>query len=113
MKPRRLITLTMSSAGMLAGLAGTIDILGVTHQMPATYSTNVGFDAITVALLGRSNPFGIMLAALLFGIMRAGAGPMQIQAGVPARAGRSARGDHPASSWSAARSSAACSGCAA
>jgi len=83
MKPRRLIMLTMSAAGMLAGLGGTIDILGVTHQMPASYSTSVGFDAITVALLGRSNPVGIMLAALLFGMMRAGAGPMQIQAGVP------------------------------
>ena len=83
MKPRRLIMLTMSAAGMLAGLGGTIDILGVTHQMPASYSTSVGFDAITVALLGRSNPIGIMLASLLFGMMRAGSGPMQIQAGVP------------------------------
>jgi general nucleoside transport system permease protein len=83
MKPRRLIILTMSLAGLLAGLAGTIDILGVTHQMPASYSTTVGFDAITVALLGRSNPIGIMLAALLFGMLRAGAGLMQISAGVP------------------------------
>src|SRR4051795_4382893 len=74
MKPRRLITFTMSLAGMLAGLAGTINILGVNHQMPAAYSTSVGFDAITVALLGRSNPIGIMLAALLFGTLRAGAG---------------------------------------
>jgi simple sugar transport system permease protein len=83
MKPRRLITLTMSAAGLLAGLAGVVDILGVRHQMSASHSTNVGFDAITVALLGRSHPVGIMLAALLFGAMRAGAGPMQIQAGVP------------------------------
>jgi simple sugar transport system permease protein len=73
----------MSVAGLLAGLAGTMDILGVTHHMPASYPTNVGFDAITVALLGRSHPVGIMLASLLFGAMRAGAGPMQIQAGVP------------------------------
>jgi simple sugar transport system permease protein len=83
MKPRRLITLTMSIAGMLAGLAGTINILGINHQMNATFSTTVGFDAITVALLGRSNPIGIMLAALLFGMLRAGAGLMQITAGVP------------------------------
>jgi len=84
MKPRRLITLTMSIAGGLAGLAGTINILGISHQMPASYSTTVGFDAITVALLGRSHPVGIMLAALLFGMLRAGAGLMQINAGVPA-----------------------------
>ena len=84
MKPRRLITLTMSIAGLLAGLAGTFNILGINHQMNATFSTTVGFDSITVALLGRSHPVGIALAALLFGGMRAGAGFMQIRAGVPA-----------------------------
>lgn len=84
MKPRRLITFTMSLAGMLAGLAGTINVLGINHQMNATFSTTVGFDSITVALLGRTHPVGIVLAALLFGSMRAGAGYMQICAGVPA-----------------------------
>jgi len=84
MKPRRLIILTMSISGMLFGLAGAINVLGINHQMNATFSTTVGFDAITVALLGRSNPIGIMFAALLFGLMRAGAGLMQIEAGVPA-----------------------------
>jgi simple sugar transport system permease protein len=68
---------------MLAGLAGASTILGVTHQMNTTFSTSVGFDSITVALLGRSNPIGIMVSALLFGAMRAGAGPMQINAGIP------------------------------
>lgn len=83
MKPRRLVTLTMSLAGMLAGLAGAGNVLGINHQVNATFNTTVGFDAITVALLGRSHPVGVMLAALLFGAMRAGAGLMQIQAGVP------------------------------
>ena len=71
-------------AGLLAGLAGGINILGINHQMNASFSTTVGFTAITVALLGRSNPVGIMFAALLFGMMQAGAGLMQINAGVPA-----------------------------
>jgi simple sugar transport system permease protein len=83
MKPRRLIILTMSIAGLLAGLAGGINILGINHQINATFTTTVGFTAITVALLGRSNPVGIMFAALLFGMMQAGAGLMQIKAGVP------------------------------
>ena len=82
-KPRRLIVLTMSIAGSLAGLAGACVILGTVHAMNTTFSTSVGFDSITVALLGRSNPIGVMAAALLFGAMRAGAGPMQISAGVP------------------------------
>jgi general nucleoside transport system permease protein len=83
MRPRFLIVLTMSLSGLLAGLAGAVQILGLTGYMPAGYATSVGFDAIAVALLGRANPFGILLAALLFGAMRAGSGLMQIQAGIP------------------------------
>ena len=59
------------------------ETVGISHTMNPTFSTSVGFDSITVALLGRSNPIGVMLAAILFGAMRAGAGPMQINAGVP------------------------------
>ena len=44
---------------------------------------DIGFDAITVALLGRSNPWGIMFGGLLLGALRAGAPLMQIKAGVP------------------------------
>ena len=83
MRPRWLIVLTMSLCGMLAGLAGAGQILGEVGYMPAFYSTTVGFDAIAVALLGRANPFGILFAGLLFGAMQAGAGAMQIQAGIP------------------------------
>ncbi|HVA86127.1 MAG TPA: ABC transporter permease [Candidatus Saccharimonadales bacterium] len=83
-RTRVVIVLTMALAGGLAGLAGAINVLGISHQMPASFSTSVGFDAITVALLGRSNPWGILPAAILLGAMRAGAALMQIQAGVPA-----------------------------
>jgi general nucleoside transport system permease protein len=84
MSPRRLIVLTMTFAGMLAGLAGGTEMLGVVHQLSPTYSTTVGFDSIAVALLGRTSALGIVLAALLFGAMRSGSAVMQIQAGVPA-----------------------------
>jgi general nucleoside transport system permease protein len=83
MRPRYLIILTMSLSGMLAGLAGAGQLLGVNHQLNAAYSTTVGFDGIAVALLGRSNPIGIVFASLLFGAMRAGAGLMQIKAQIP------------------------------
>jgi simple sugar transport system permease protein len=82
MSPRRLIILTMSLCGMFAGLAGTLEILTLGYY-PAVFGTTIGFAGITVALLGRSHPFGILLAALLLGAMRAGAPNMQIQAGVP------------------------------
>jgi simple sugar transport system permease protein len=83
MHPRLLIILTMSIAGLLAGLAGATEVLGQVGHLPAAYATAVGFDAIAVALLGRSHPVGILFAGLLFGAMRAGAGLMQIQAGIP------------------------------
>jgi simple sugar transport system permease protein len=79
MQPRLVVVVTMSMAGLLAGLAGATVVLGVTHYMTASFGTTVGFDSIAVALLGRSSPIGIVFAALLFGAMRAGAPLMQIQ----------------------------------
>jgi simple sugar transport system permease protein len=83
MRPRRLIALTMAISGGLAGMAGAGELLGVLHKTQTSYATNVGFDGIAVALLARSNPIAVVPAALLFGAMRAGAGLMQIQAGIP------------------------------
>jgi simple sugar transport system permease protein len=82
MSPRRMIILTMSLCGAFAGLAGAIEIQRLGYY-PAVFGTNIGFDGITVALLGRANPVGILFAAVLLGAMRAGAPLMQIQAGVP------------------------------
>jgi simple sugar transport system permease protein len=83
MRPRLLIIVTMSLAGALAGLAGATVVLGVTHIMYPSFATTVGFDSIAVALLGRTNPAGIVAAALLFGALRSGASLMQIKAGIP------------------------------
>jgi ABC-type uncharacterized transport system permease subunit len=83
MRPAVITILTMSLCGLLAGLAGAGQILGVSHFMNASYGTSIGFDSISVALLGRAHPVGIMLAALLFGALRAGSGLMQIQADIP------------------------------
>jgi len=83
MRPAFITILTMSLCGLLAGLSGAGQILGISHFMNASYGTSIGFDSISVALLGRAHPVGIMLAALLFGAMRAGSGLMQIEAGIP------------------------------
>ena len=83
MRPAMLTILTLTLCGMLAGLAGAGQILGVSHFMNASYGTSIGFDSISIALLGRAHPVGITLAALLFGAMRAGSGLMQIEAGIP------------------------------
>jgi simple sugar transport system permease protein len=83
MHPALITILTMSLCGLLAGLAGAGQILGISHFMNASYGTSIGFDSISVALLGRAHPVGITLAALLFGVLRAGSGLMQIDAGIP------------------------------
>jgi simple sugar transport system permease protein len=72
----------MSLCGAFAGLAGAIEILRLGYY-PAVFGSSIGFDGITVALLGQSSPIGIMFSALLLGAMRAGAPLMQIQARVP------------------------------
>jgi simple sugar transport system permease protein len=82
MSPRRLIVLTMTLCGLLAGLAGAFEILSLGYY-PAVFGTTIGFAGITVALLGRAHPVGILLAAILLGAMRAGAPAMQITAKIP------------------------------
>ena len=71
---RIIIVLTMSISGGLAGLGGSVEILGVTKNYPAEYIVAFGFDGIAVALLGRAHPAGVVGCALLFGVMRAGPG---------------------------------------
>jgi simple sugar transport system permease protein len=82
MSPRRLIVLTLSLCGLFAGLAGAFEILSLGYY-PAIFGTTIGFAGITVALLGRAHPVGILLAAILLGGMRAGAPAMQINAKIP------------------------------
>ena len=79
----RNFVLVMALAGGLAGLAGSAQVLGVDHWVGQGFSAGYGFDAIALALLGRSHPFGVVLAALLFGFLRGGATRMQSMAGIP------------------------------
>jgi simple sugar transport system permease protein len=79
-----IITLAMAMAGALAGLAGANQVMGLEpYKASPALAGTVGFDAITVALLGRSNPIGVMWAALLFGALSAGGRTMQGAAQVP------------------------------
>jgi simple sugar transport system permease protein len=79
----RVIVLAMSLAGGLAGLGGANAILGVQYSIAPGFSSGLGFDGITVALLGRGNPAGVVAAALLFGGLRAGAVQMQASTSTP------------------------------
>lgn len=88
MSVARTTIFTMAIAGGLAGLGGVMSSLGPTvtgfpDPLSAGLVGSVGFDAITVALLGRSKPVGTVLAGLLFGALHAGGLAMQSQAGTP------------------------------
>ena len=76
------IVMAMAIAGALAGLAGAIQVIGVLGRATPGFTAGIGFDAIAVALLGRSHPVGILLAGLLFGALEAGGRQMQVDAGV-------------------------------
>lgn len=75
--------LTMALAGGLAGLAGTVETLGRNYYFAPNFNVGYGFDSIAIALLGRSHPVGVVLSALLFGMMDAGSTRMQLRAHVP------------------------------
>jgi simple sugar transport system permease protein len=83
MRTALLISLAMVVAGSLAGLGGATIILGVSPALTAGVAGSIGFDAIAVALLGRSSPFGVLAAALLFGGLQAGALTMQAETSTP------------------------------
>lgn len=79
----RVTTSVMFLAGALAGLGGAMQILGSEPAMTAGIGGSFGFDAITVALLARTNPIGTVFAALLFGALRAGGLTMQASTETP------------------------------
>jgi simple sugar transport system permease protein len=59
-----------------------IETLGVVGRYQPGFNIGLGFDGITIALLGRTNPFGVIPAAILIGAMKAGSSQMQFSAGV-------------------------------
>ena len=79
----RLYLLAMVGAGLLAGLGSAMPVLGQNLSLTTSFAGSLGFDAITVALLGRATPLGTLLAGLLFGALNAGGVQMQAAQGTP------------------------------
>jgi simple sugar transport system permease protein len=77
----RTIALAMLLSGLLAGLGGTVDALGLQGRY-YNITLGLGFTSIAVGLVGRNTPFGVVLAGLLFGALAAGATTMQNTAGI-------------------------------
>jgi ABC-type uncharacterized transport system permease subunit len=84
MSVARTYLLAMAVAGGLAGLAGTVNILGrPSYSLTGGYYQEIGFNAIALALVGRTSPIGVVGAALLFGALQAGSTGMQAATDIP------------------------------
>lgn len=79
----RTTTLAFLLSGAIAGLAGASELAGVTYSLYDNFSPGYGYTAIAVALLARLNPIGVLVTAVMFGALEAGANAMQRDAGVP------------------------------
>jgi ABC-type uncharacterized transport system permease subunit len=80
----RMTAAALLGSGALAGLAGGVEVSGVSYALFQNLSPGYGFTGIAVALLARLHPLGVVATGLLFGALEAGAGAMQREAGVPA-----------------------------
>jgi general nucleoside transport system permease protein len=79
----RTTVVVMAISGGLAGLAGALDVVGLTFYYAAAFTAGYGFDSIAVALLAHSDPFGVIPSALLFGGLAAGSARMQFLSQIP------------------------------
>jgi len=79
----RTLLLAFALSGLLAGMGGAVEYLGITYALYENFSPGYGYTAIAVALLARLHPVGVLGTALLFGALEAGANAMQRDAGVP------------------------------
>jgi general nucleoside transport system permease protein len=79
----RTMVVAMAISGGLAGLGASLEVVGLNFYHTAGFSVGYGFDSIAVALLGHSNPFGVIPSALLFGALRAGSSRMQFLSQIP------------------------------
>lgn len=73
----------MALSGALAGMAGANEILAINRSMAIGLSSGYGFDSIALALLGNSHPVGVILASLLFGVLKNGATRMMVVSTIP------------------------------
>lgn len=76
--PKRMVMYAMLLSGAVAGLVGMVEILSERFKYDQSFIQGLGFSGIAVALLGRNNPAGIAVGALLFGFLNASSGILQI-----------------------------------
>ncbi len=81
--PTKIFIIAMFISGGLCGIAGSVEVIGRSDCLRQGFGTNIGFDALAVALLGGTNPFGVLPSGLFFGALKAGMQTMQRSLGIP------------------------------
>jgi simple sugar transport system permease protein len=79
----RMVVVVFAISGALCGLCGALQLLGTHQRLSLAVASGAGYAGIIVAMLARLNPWGVLLAALLFGALDTGSAVMQLEAGVP------------------------------
>ncbi len=79
----RLVIAAMLISGLIGGLGGAVQVLGVNYRFVQGFSPGFGFDGITVALIADNNPFLVVVAAILLGALRTGGTTMQLFVDIP------------------------------
>lgn len=77
------VLLIMIISGMIGGIAGAGEVLGVHHRFISNFSPGYGWDGMSIALLGKNNPLGVLVAAIFFGVLKSGGSTMELAAEVP------------------------------
>jgi len=91
--PTRAVVSTMLISGATAGLAGWMQLSGVDGRLTPSVSAGIGFAGLAVAVLGRGNPIGIVVAAVLYSSLTTGANGLQLfSATTPASIGTVSQG---------------------
>lgn len=84
MRVGRITVVSMAISGALAGFAGAIETLGLNYKFAPEFTGGAGFEGITIALLGKSHPLGVVISALFMGGLYGGSSKMQFDSGVAA-----------------------------
>ncbi|MGD9397082.1 MAG: ABC transporter permease [Candidatus Thorarchaeota archaeon] len=80
---KKKVVTALAISGGLSGLAGSTEIIGTYDRFIANWSAGIGWDGITVAVLGNNNPWGVLAGGIFFGALKAGGNTMQTLANVP------------------------------
>jgi len=80
---KKFILIAMFLSGAIAGLGGACEVLGYSGYYADNMTSGYGFDGIAIAVMGRCDPFGTVLSALIFGVLKVGSATMNLKTGIP------------------------------